>query len=631
MLAAPAAAETLALLGPRSRVAPEGFFVALTVRGDDGTLRPPAAPRLFVEGAKLSAATDQGPLHSVLVLPNPGAREVVVRAESGELRTEQRFELGPPAARVELSLEPATPVKGRDRAATLTVRILAADGKADRGSPPPILRANVGTIEALTQRAPGEYSARYVLPETRHPEVAIVVAFAPWPHPGSVHGTIGALRVPLATSIDLPGHTEPFADMSLEVAGESFGPVKAGRDGRFLLPVIVPPGYRFARGTAVDRVGNRRVSRVDLQLPPTDQLACVLNPQRLPSNGTSAARLVCAASDPYGKPAPQARITVRSSRGKLSGPSEVEAGLWQWTFISPKEGSGPARLEASWQKAGASSKESLEVELVQGPAARLDVELDEPVAHLGGAMRIGVSVLDLFGAPRPGAQVLAEAPLGELSTAPLSPEARTEISWKLPPVGPLGPARLAFRAVGPPGSAPARLIAFDQGGSLVVGVLDLAGLPVPGERLIIDGAERVTGANGTVAVGPLAPGTYEVAHAIWQDLRQTVHVLDATGTIFPEDPPPGTPPVHRDVQVAPPVPVNVQLRVQQDVVTWWIESPDGALLPDREVAIRVSPGTRSELPAEAQRRKFRVESAERSTVSVTDVLTGVTAIAEVVP
>src|SRR6185437_10098490 len=115
--------------------------------------------------------------------------------------------------------------------------------------------------------------------------VAVIVALSAWPDAASPFGEVAHLRVPLASAIDLPGRTEPSARMSIKIAGLEYGPTTVGRDGRFSLPVVVPPGHRYGEGLAVDRLGNRRATKVDLLLPPTNPLACVMNPVRLPRTG----------------------------------------------------------------------------------------------------------------------------------------------------------------------------------------------------------------------------------------------------------------------------------------------------------------------------------------------------------
>jgi hypothetical protein len=233
------------------------------------------------------------------------------------------------ASTVALSLSPASPVKGRDTTALLEISIGGVEQPA-----PPVLRANVGSFDAIERVGPSKFRVRYVLPTTRFPEVAIIVAFAPWPHPQSVEGAFGVLRVPIASAVEVPGKAEPGAEVVLTLAGTGFGPVKAGADGTFRLPVVVPPGYGIAKFATRDRVGNRRSTTLDLVLPPTDQLACVVTPTRLPADGVSKARVLCASSDRYGAPTKGARIVWSGGRGAFSFPRELGDGVQEWTWTS---------------------------------------------------------------------------------------------------------------------------------------------------------------------------------------------------------------------------------------------------------------------------------------------------------
>ena len=116
-------------------------------------------------------------------------------------------------------------MKGRDKEAALTVRLLRPDGTPDDSGAPPVVRANVGRVEALARTGPGTYRARYVLPSTNYPEVAILVALSAWPHPQSIYGAYGKMLVPLAAAVDLPGGTEPDAQIAITIAGQD---VRAG-------------------------------------------------------------------------------------------------------------------------------------------------------------------------------------------------------------------------------------------------------------------------------------------------------------------------------------------------------------------------------------------------------------------
>ncbi|NRD66492.1 hypothetical protein HRD49_32550, partial [Corallococcus exiguus] len=383
LLCAPVWAASLELLGPDVPVPPEGFTVAV-VRRDAGG-RPVAftPSSVTAEGAELKPGPDAPPLRTWVVVPKAQAREVVVRVKGDGEEAQARYDVGPPASHMELSLEPALPVKGRDTEAMLTVKRLRPDGTPDDSGAPPVLRASTGQLEGLKHTGPGTYTARYVLPPTRLPEAAILVALSAWPHPQSVHGAYGRLLVPLASSVNLPGKSEPGGQVSLEVAGTRFGPVPVDAAGRFVLPLVVPPGYPLARGEVKDESGHVERISIDLQLPPTDGLACVLNPQRLPADGVSQARLLCATSDPKGQPVADARVTVKAKHGRLEGPRRDANGMLEWRYTAPRTLAADERIEAAWPQRGPGSRESLPMQLVQGAVRDVTVSLSEPVVHVG--------------------------------------------------------------------------------------------------------------------------------------------------------------------------------------------------------------------------------------------------------
>jgi len=631
LAAASASAQTLEVLGPSGPVPPDGFSIAVVKRGRDGAPAPFTSPSVSADGAELRPAPPALPLQTFLVIPRPNAREVRVRAADAGLRVEQRFTVGPPAERIELSLDPPAPVKGRDDHATLTVRLLKPDGSPEAESAPPVLRANVGAIEQVESAGAGVYRARYLLPKTRYPEVAILAALAPWPHPQSVHGVFGRLLVPLATSIDLPGHTEPNAQMSIEIAGARYGPVQAGPDGRFSLPVVVPPGHRFGQGLAVDRFGNKRSAKIDLMLPPTDQLACVLSPSRLPADGVSRSRVLCATSDPYGKPVGSARVLLTARRGTVQGPWPQEGGMLEWLYTAPRTTTfEPDALLATWPAGGPTSREDLEIALEQGPAARLAIDPGERLVHRGGELAVTLSVFDAFDRPRPGATLEARPSAGEIGRVKEVAPSKFALTYVPPEAGEEPSANLAVRAYGPQGSGPARLAAWIEGGQVHLGVTDLAGLPIAGEKLLAGELSATTGADGTAALGAVVPGKLEVSDAQWPGLRQTLFILDAR-RLYPAAAPMGTRRESIAVSLAPPTPVNVRLQVEGHRVTYWVEDVHGSLLPNRRVEVSLSGGSRGPEAEAAGRRSFEVATSSRVTVSVADVLTGVTALAEVRP
>ncbi|MEW5740419.1 MAG: hypothetical protein AB1938_15930 [Myxococcota bacterium] len=593
---APAHAE---LFTPLEPVSPDGFEVRST--------NPVTA-----HGASV---VPLGP-GSFRVVPETSSREVVVTS-GPERRT---LRVGPPATSVSASVTPAAPVKGRDNVAELEIVVGDAGGAA-----PPVLRANVGEVGPLERTGAGRYKARYTLPPTRYPEVAIIVAFSAWPHPQSVHGALGVLRVPLASAVEVPGRTEPGAEMRLTIAGNSFGPVTAAADGSFRLPVVVPPGYGSAIGEARDRVGNRRRTTMDLRLPPTDQLACVATPDRLPADGTSRARVLCATSDRFGAPAKGARVQITASLGALSAPREVGPGLLEWTWVAPRQrGDGRARLDARWRQGGNDSSEHLEIGLGQGPVAALRPPEQEAVGFAGGTWTVALDARDGLDRPVSGVQATATSAVGVLTTQPSAADGKLKVVWRLPTDAPRGAATAEVRAFGPTSDEPARLLAWGEAGHTFAAVTDLAGLPVGRQRLLLDDQALTTGEDGTVEL-PLRDGEHVLRHAEWSGLQHRL-VVRGGALVYPtaERPPRVT--LSLPVKVAPPVPVNVRLERDAGGVRWWLESADGEVVDGREVLVTINGQAGRALSGKPSHVAVRSGS-----VTVLDVATRVSALVEVAP
>jgi hypothetical protein len=638
LIRAPVWAASLELLGPDAPVPPEGFSVAVVRRGADGQLEafPPDAVK--AEGAEVRPGAEATPVPTWRVVPRADAREVVVRVAVGEEALEKRYDVGPPASRMELSLEPARPVKGRDKEAKLTVRRLRPDGSPDDSGSPPVLRASTGQVEGLEHTGPGTYVARYVLPATRQPEAAILVALSAWPHPQSVHGAYGRLLVPLATSVDLPGRGEPGAQVSLEVAGTRFGPVPVGVDGRFVLPLVVPPGDSMARGEVRDSDGDVERLAIDLRLPPTNGLSCVLNPQRLPADGASQARLLCATSDAKGEPVGDARVTVKAKHGRLEGPRRDASGTLEWRYTAPGALAEDERIDVAWPQRGPTSRESLSMRLVRGSVRDVTVSLAEPLVHEGTTGQVEVVAKDASGQPRADAKVVLSPSAGEVGAAVESSPGTFVIPWRAPTNTGSRTADLTVRAYGPLATEPARVAVWKRGDELLAGVVDLAGWPVPRQPLRVNGVEKVTGEDGVLSLGAVPRGTHRtdvvrVVHAVWKDLGVVAHLLgDRDGLVFPVAAPLVPAPVVKQVQLGPALPVNVRMRVEGARVSCWVEDPSGKVLTDRPVHVVLSDGERGDVSVKDGLTRFTVRGAKGPvSVSVADVRTGVTAVEEVRP
>jgi hypothetical protein len=628
-----AAAERLELLAPQGTVSPDGFEIAVRRLDDAGKALDAKGVTLEATGATVSAPRGDGSAKLFTLTPGEGAHKVTLKAAAGSVTASQSFTVGPPAARVSLKLEPAAPVKNRDTSAELTIEMRNAEGQPDPESAPPVLRANVGTIEHLERTGPGIYKARYVLPSTRFPEVAVVVAFSAWPHPQSVHGAFGALRVPLASSVELPGKTEANADLTIVIANQKFGPVHTAADGRFKVPVIVPPGYGMGMGTAIDRLGNKRTNPIDLALPPTDQLACVANPTQLPADGQSRARVLCATSDPYGNIATGAKVTLNAQHGKLSSPKSLDNGVVEWTWVAPSElGNGQESLQAAWKQGGASAKEDLQIALLQGPAAKATLTTSDPYVHLGGSVEIDAAVRDALDRPRAGATLALVAGGGRLDDVHEAKPGDIKARWHAPDEAPTGPSSLAVRAWGPVGGEPARIACWVENGRLWAAVTDLAGLPVPAQPLKVGAQDVTTNAEGVVDLGPLKDVDVSLRHRDWPGLTADLHVREGGQLVFPRAARPGSAPANHPVTLGPSVPVVVRVEAKGKLVTWWVETPDGKLLDGRDVEVELSEGKQGPSTKRDGHTQFELSGLKGPvTVSVVDVATQVLAMVEVQP
>ncbi len=504
--------------------------------------------------------------------------------------------------------------------------MLRPDGTPDPDSPQPVLRANVGQIDVVERVGPGAFRARYLLPKTRYPEVAVIVAFAPWPHPDAIHGAFGSLLVPLASAIELPGYSEPGAEMSIEIGGVTYGPTTVSSQGRFQLPVVVPPGHRFGKGVAVDRAGNREVTRIDLMLPPTDQLACVMNPRRLPADGAARGRVICATTDPFGRPHASAKVRLSASTGTLSAARTAGEGVFEWIYTAPEAlPSRPVSLAAEWRQGRASSREAFELELVQGPVASVSIAPDDSIVHYGGRVSFVARTLDAQGRARSGLNLVPNVPAGRVSEVTESAPGEYRFSWSPPSEGEAGKARIWVRAFGPVGASPSRIVTWREADEVWAGVVDLAGWPVPAQSLRIDGRSFTTAGDGAVSLGALSGGPHRIEHAQWPGLSLTIaDVAEVQPAVRP-----GTAVAHAELALAPPVPVTVRIVVTGRQVTYWAETPNGDSVVTRRLSLSVQGAEVSHTQSVGARTTVVLAGRAPATVSVSDVESGVTALATV--
>ena len=299
-----------------------------------------------------------------------------------------------PAGRATLKIDvPAAPlVAGHAAPTTLKLHVRDAAGRPARAA----LRiaASVGRVGALREAGIGEYAFTYTPPDDKYPQVAIVAALS------IADGAFTAAPIRLAARVTVTGEGEPGAKMTLSVDGREFPSTIVGADGRFSVPLVVPPGGR-ATGVSVDKLGNEQRRDVDLELPPFPRLFLGAVPPTLPADGAARAEIVAFAVDARGHPEKRAPPPLAASAGTLSPPVARGDGSTTWSLTAPAAiGSGGVTLRAG----GASTT----VALRPGPPRSIELVPKEPLpAGLDAAVTVDVRVKDAEGSPVPGATLTA--------------------------------------------------------------------------------------------------------------------------------------------------------------------------------------------------------------------------------
>lgn len=321
----------------------------------------------------------------------PGADTLAISI--GGKSTSARVALEP-AGRTRLAIEvsPDPLLVGKGAEARVIVRASDAAGRPARA--PLRLGASVGRLSPLRESAPGQYEATYSAPEDKFPQVAILAAGSI----GERDAGFAAAPLRLSARVTLPGEGEPGGSMTVNVDGKSFGPQPIGPDGRFAIPVIVPPGGK-AIGTSTDALGNKSTRSLDLALPPFPRQVLAVVPPELPADGRSRAEVLAYAVDARGRPERGRAPSLSASRGTLSAPVARGDGAWSFTLTVPGSlGDGLVSL-----KAGSAS-----ATLRLRPAPPFHLELvppREPLTAGGEDGEVEVKLADQTGSPVSGAKL----------------------------------------------------------------------------------------------------------------------------------------------------------------------------------------------------------------------------------
>ncbi|HSS39254.1 MAG TPA: hypothetical protein VLT58_10835 [Polyangia bacterium] len=319
--------------------------------------------------------------------------------------------------------------------------------------------ATVGTVEPMRSRGPGHFLARYVPPPDRIPRVALL-AFELGSGAHRVHGWT---RVGLEGSTVFPFRTNSGASVTMRVAGETFGPAVADRQGHVEIPIVVPPGVQKADARAVDRSGESRETQVDLHLPPFQRVV-LLAPAAVEAGSLS--EVVVLGVDERGEPEPAARLSLVASAG-LSHPLGGSPGEARFLFEAPIR-TEAATLALTASAAGnVPSRADAAIPFHAAGADQLDVDAasDRLIVGEPRSVPITISARDRYGNRTPAGGVVARVD-GRPQAVEITP-AGTAVLWLTAPAHyegreridilvELGSAR-AFKSVRVTGGAPSAL------------------------------------------------------------------------------------------------------------------------------------------------------------------------------
>lgn len=302
--------------------------------------------------------------------------------------------LAAPAAAAEgglsLRAEPDRLVLGPDMRAAIEIE--------GSGDVPPTVTVNVGRVERLRPVARGRFVAEYVPPAERHPQVAIVAA--------SSGDAWGWTAIPLVGRGLAIARSAPHARIHVTIGGASFGPVTADASGEARVPVVVPPGARFAY---------QRNKPLDLKIPPALHVHLALGRSEAPADAAHEIPLRAFVVSPSGTPRAGAPLRIEVSEGRVVALVETKAGSWEGKWQLEPGPAGAAKASATVaDEPGLTAVVRLSrsagrlAHLSAGPAA-------QRVVAAGETVPLRIAATDAAGNLTEAAAPMVEASLGQVS------------------------------------------------------------------------------------------------------------------------------------------------------------------------------------------------------------------------
>jgi hypothetical protein len=183
---------------------------------------------------------------------------------------------------------------------SVTIDVQASHQGAALDDKLPTLTTSVGTLSGLERTGPGRYRVRFQPPPSRYPQVAMISATT------QVGQTsfIGLSVLPLWGTAVAGVKTKPRSDVEVVVKTSigplRFGPIRADKDGRANVPLLLPPGVLSAATRSRDDAGNVSERAIDLGIPAFNQLSLLAIDKTVAADGNGRASMVVFATNAQG-------------------------------------------------------------------------------------------------------------------------------------------------------------------------------------------------------------------------------------------------------------------------------------------------------------------------------------------
>jgi hypothetical protein len=246
-----------------------------------------------------------------------------------------------PAAHVHAIITPARPhlILGNETEMALSIEVRDNEGAVAFTLERAL--ASTGTIESLMAAGNDRFTARYVAPTARFPQVAIIVIDLA----GGGQHLRATTCLPLYAAAEMPFHTSANASVAVRIETDSFGPVRADAQGNVTIPIIVPPGVRDGVARATDAYGSTRETVVDLQPAPFTQMLIVGATQLEVGSFSEVSTFGVTTR---GQPIAQGATTLRATEGMVHPLGSGAPGEERFLIEAPqKVGAGAMRLTAT--------------------------------------------------------------------------------------------------------------------------------------------------------------------------------------------------------------------------------------------------------------------------------------------